>query len=79
MSIVEETILTEDVTEAESVPESPVKEPEDIVEEAIVNEEVTEAQAAPESPVKEEPEAVVKDSSCCRSCSWTRMALQRRT
>ena len=59
--------MTEDVKEAESAPESPVKEPQDIVEEAIVNEEVTEAQAAPESPVKEEHEAVVKDSSCCKS------------
>ena len=53
--------MTEDVKEAESAPESPVKEPQDIVEEAIVNEGVTEAQAAPESPVKEEHEAVLEE------------------
>ena len=62
MSVVEETILTEDVTEAESAPESPVKEPQDIVEKAIVTEEVTEAQAAQESPVKDGPDAIVEDA-----------------
>ena len=45
----EEAIVTEEVTEAQAVPESPVKEePEADVKEAIVTEEVTEAEDAPE-------------------------------
>ena len=45
----EEAIVTEEVTEAQAVPESPVKEePEAVVKEAIVTEEVTEAEDAPE-------------------------------
>ena len=45
---------TEEVTEAETAPELPVKEePDAIVEEAVTTEEDIAAKTAPESPVKE--------------------------
>ena len=43
---------TEEVTEAETASESPIKEePEAVVEEAVVTQEATEADTAPDSPV----------------------------
>ena len=47
----EEAVVTQEATEADTAPESPFKEPEAIVEEAIVTEEVTEADTARDSPV----------------------------
>ena len=44
-----EAVVIEEVTEAATAPESPVKEePEAIVKEAIVTEEVTQTEDAPE-------------------------------
>ena len=53
--VVEEAIVTKEVTETEAGPELLFKEErESVVEEAVVIEEVTEVETAPESPVKEE-------------------------
>ena len=50
----DEAVVTEEVTEAETAPESQVKEePDAIVEEAVVTDEETAAETAPEAPVKE--------------------------